>query len=313
MVDWRTWAGESCNARTRFRIGGNVKRPIQHQIASCAVAAVRHQWNMQGHAVDEVKEDYGEDLLVQTCLDGKVDASRIWVQVKGTDRFRENPAASLPKIRVKAAQILRWSRSADLVVTVLWDVAHDRGWYVMPQGFFDPVELWSSKDRQVALTFQPDCIFHQQAVTELAWAARIEHANRGLQYARHNISESKEMGLQVDLEFHKGVWWTLLFDFAATIGIIRPDDGQVDEAFALLVMEMTWQHSVPDVLETARRATFMAIIEVFDRRCAGSGAPLALVKELAEVVHPRLFTDELLDVLRRNHHKTPGGRGPQER
>ncbi|MFJ2825639.1 DUF4365 domain-containing protein [Streptomyces toxytricini] len=286
-----------------------MKRPIQHQIASIAVAAVRRQWNMQGHAVDEVKEDYGEDLLVQTCLDGKVDASRIWVQVKGTDKFRQNPTASLPKIRIKAAQILRWSRSADLVVIALWDVAHDRGWYVMPQGFFNPVELWSSRDRQVTLTFSPDCTFDRQAVEELAWAARIEHANRGLQYARHNMNESKEMDLRSDLEFHKGVWWTLLFDFAATVGICRPGDGRIEESFALLVMEMTWQHSVPDLLETTRRATFMAIVEVIDRCCAGNAAPVALVKDLAEVFYSRLFTDEVLEVLKRNHHRTPGGCG----
>jgi hypothetical protein len=61
-------------------------RPIQHQISSKAVAKVCDIWSNTGAAVEEIQRDYGEDLLVQTCLNEKLDASRIWVQVKGVQR-----------------------------------------------------------------------------------------------------------------------------------------------------------------------------------------------------------------------------------
>jgi len=60
------------------------QRPSRHRIASQAVAAVRKIWADAGAAVDEIGEDYGEDLLIRPCLGEHMDKSRLWVQVKGT-------------------------------------------------------------------------------------------------------------------------------------------------------------------------------------------------------------------------------------
>lgn len=69
-------------------------RPIRHQISAKAVVKVCDVWTDIGTAVEEIQRDYGEDLLVQTCLNGKMDSSRIWVQVKGVQRGAWNEKAA---------------------------------------------------------------------------------------------------------------------------------------------------------------------------------------------------------------------------
>ncbi|MGI5259140.1 DUF4365 domain-containing protein [Streptomyces angustmyceticus] len=274
------------------------RRPNQHQIASLAVSSVRREWNKHGHAVDEIKEDYGEDLLVQTCLDGRMDACRIWVQVKGTTRDCLNPRRSLPKIRVKAQQILRWARSADLVVAVLWDVTNDCGWYVMPQGYFDHVELQERAQDEISLIFSRELRFDESAVDKLVWLARIEHANRSLQYALANLDEAKHMKDEAGANFQYGVLATLIYDFSIMAGIGKAEGGFTAN-FIDVLTDTLLEQDEGDFEKATREALIIAIFHMIHMNCAGSGAPLALVGELATVIHPNIFNPELLEVLAR--------------
>jgi hypothetical protein len=85
-----------------------------------------------GWAVDRVVSDYGEDLIVQTVQDGIVDTFRTLVQVRSTAR-RITPSARGPVLRVGSDHALRWSRTAEPVVVVLWHVPSRRGWYAVVQ------------------------------------------------------------------------------------------------------------------------------------------------------------------------------------
>nr|QIY94531.1 DUF4365 domain-containing protein [Streptomyces sp. S1D4-11] len=146
---------------------------------------MRREWNLQRHAVDEIHEGYGEDLMVQICFEGRLDPARVWVQVKGTEK--DCSTGRLPQVGVKANQVLRWARTADLVIVVLWNVNEDRGCFTLPQDQFDHVELSNRADGSTRLSFSRECPFDQAAVERLAWAARIEHANRSVVYARARL------------------------------------------------------------------------------------------------------------------------------
>jgi hypothetical protein len=39
----------------------------------------------QGCACEPVQQDYGEDVLVQTRVDERMEGTRLWIQVKATD------------------------------------------------------------------------------------------------------------------------------------------------------------------------------------------------------------------------------------
>ncbi|MEU0667805.1 DUF4365 domain-containing protein [Streptomyces lavendulocolor] len=288
-------------ARRGLDKGGSglvTRRPKQHQIASLAVASVRRAWNKHGHAVDEIKEDYGEDLLIQTCLDGRMDACKIWVQVKGTATDCLSTRKSLPKVRVKGQQILRWARSADIVVAVLWDVKNDCGWYVMPQGYFDHVELKERAQDELPLIFSRALPFDDAAVERLAWLARIEHANRSVQQALATLDEAQYMEDEANTNFHYGALASLVFDFSVMIGIGRPEGGFTSdflEDLADTLLEHGEQEE--DLEKAAREALLISIFQMIHFNCAGNGAPLALVSELATAIHPYVFSLQFFEML----------------
>ncbi|MGW6842272.1 DUF4365 domain-containing protein [Streptomyces sp. NPDC054958] len=262
------------------------------------MAAVRRQWNLAGHAVDEIQEDYGEDLLVQICFEGRMDPARVWVQVKGTEK---DTAKRLPRVSVKSDQVLRWARTADLVVAVLWDVTRDRGWFTLPQDQFDHVDLAAGGRSFISLEFASEVTFDQTAVEKLAWAARIEHANRSVVYARAGLTEALEMDLETNKHFYKGVLASTIFDFAVTAKIFKPSGGFSDD-FPFLVGDFLREQDPTDLTEATSMAMIAAVFAMIHENCAESGAPLALVKEICAVVHPLMFGPEamaLLDAARR--------------
>ncbi|MFF2402801.1 DUF4365 domain-containing protein [Streptomyces goshikiensis] len=262
-------------------------RPVQHRIASLAVAAVRQQWNLQGHAVDEIREDYGEDLLVQICFDGVMDPARIWVQVKGT---AQDCSSGLPSVRIQAHQVLRWSRTADLVVVVLWNVIEERGWFVLPQGNFDPIELRENPSRMLTLSFSRDRPFDCGSVTSLAWGARIEHTNRAVVYSGVLLDEDLFGGGPAAGSRHRSTWIALLFDFSVAVGIIQPD-GHFSQGFADAIRDYLLEADLEDLETATRQAILVAIVSSVSRNCAQSGLPEALVVDLCCFLHT-LFFDE---------------------
>ena len=166
------------------------QRPEQHRIASRAVAAVRKVWADEGAAVDEIGEDYGEDLLVQPCLNGRMDKSRIWTQVKGTTANIRLDQAKSPfissSIEVGRDLAMRWLGSADLVVVVRWSVVYQTGWYVIPKFTLREQDFWGKDDEPIArirLRFTRDHPFDTAAARKLAWIARLDNAAAGLERA----------------------------------------------------------------------------------------------------------------------------------
>lgn len=156
-----------------------VDRPVQHQIAAKAVAKVSEVWTSIGAAVEEVKQDYGEDLLVQTCLNGKMDAARIWVQVKGTQAATKmDRPEGRAGIRVRADLALRWARTADILVLVLWDVSRNVGWYSIPHLSELHSELAEKDRRKICLYINSEDRFNFRSAETVAWRARLEHLSR---------------------------------------------------------------------------------------------------------------------------------------
>ncbi|WP_146178708.1 hypothetical protein [Nonomuraea fuscirosea] len=123
-------------------------------------------------------------------LAGRMDKSRIWVQVKGTTadfRFDQVKLPSaLGSIKVDHDLALRWLGSADLVVVVRWSVIHQTGWYLIPKLSLRAQDFWDEDDNPIAsirLRFQQDHPFDGSAAHKLAWIARLDNAANGIERA----------------------------------------------------------------------------------------------------------------------------------
>lgn len=126
------------------RIGGMPERPREHKVGERDRSAVEGVLADAEHAVSEVSRDYGEDLLVQTDHKGHMDASRLWVQVKGTDdvtRYRTSKKSRKDRfsLSVPFETAIRWIRTIDLAIVVLWDIEKKTGWYAVPRR---QVDVW---------------------------------------------------------------------------------------------------------------------------------------------------------------------------
>lgn len=170
-----------------------------------------------GYAAEVVSQDYGEDLLVQTSHAGRMDASRLWFQVKGTAAIERHLTASGDlRMSVTFDHALRWSRSADLVAVVLWDVKSSKGWFALPLDQVDPIEGFVSEQRTMTLRFDQAEQFSPEAVRLLAWESRIEHFRQLILSARSIDSEREEQG-----EEKSKLVSLLALDFLTLLGVVE--------------------------------------------------------------------------------------------
>ncbi|HET7445732.1 MAG TPA: hypothetical protein VFJ57_13855 [Solirubrobacterales bacterium] len=146
-----------------------------------------------GPAPEAIASGYGKGLLVQTDHEGQMDASRLWVQVKGTAEIGSHrPNGDGLSLQVPFDDAMRWVRALDLVVVVLWDVVGDVGWYAIPSAQVDPVEGVNEGLKYVTLRFAEEDVLTSEAVDVLVWRARLE--NHRLLVLGARDAEQKEKG-----------------------------------------------------------------------------------------------------------------------
>jgi uncharacterized protein DUF4365 len=206
-------------------------RTQQHIIAERAMLAVSKVVADAGFAVETIQRDYGEDLLVQTSHKGEMDASRLWLQIKGTSqitRFRSSHGFSC---KVQMSHAVRWARTADPVVVILWDIKASCGYYALvPRG----VRSWGdvgTRPRTVTIDFSPEHLFDVKSMSQLAWQSRLERYTRLLMEMRVEMEVSVDMDLDGDCQAaetpeKKGLWLYLALDLLEELGVVhyRGDD-----------------------------------------------------------------------------------------
>jgi hypothetical protein len=276
------------------------KRPVQHVVASQAIAAVRQVWALHGSSVQEISEDYGEDLLIQTRLREQMDSSRIWVQVKGKSK-KISERGQLPSVRVNGLQVLRWARTADLVVVVLWSTESNTGWYCLPRYLFDHDFLATSGDGKVDVTFSREDVFDLAAAEELAWTARMEHYAKELHHIDATAAEEVEFALD-DANFLQLSRAALLFGVLVDIGVFTPERTLTVMFLKNLgrqMYEISLGQEFIDMLNAEREgngplnksvrfgdigpALMLAIVKTCDAT-TGYGLPTVLMKALPDVI-----------------------------
>ncbi len=176
-----------------------------------------------GFAAEVVTNDYGEDLLVQTHNAGRMDASRLWIQVKSTTQIARLEVVGGYSYTVPMPQALRWARSADPVFVVLWDVAREVGYYANTRG---ALEDWvqGTAPTRATIHFPAENAFDVAAMQRLAWESRLEHY-------RALLLDADEVVDPRDLEaarFGRALAVQISLDFLDSIGLVeRKDDGSV--------------------------------------------------------------------------------------
>jgi hypothetical protein len=266
------------------------ERPIQHVTADQAVAAVRKIWAEQGAAVEEIRRDYGEDLLVQTRLHGRMNGVRIWLQTKGTNRDLRDSRRKLPSVSVRTDLAIKWMRSTDLVVVVLWDVNNSVGWFALPQSQLSYIKLLDSKRKRTNIAFDRRAAFDVSAAHTLAWSARIELSRRQLESALTNLPTPEEWDNSKGIPYGAEEAGAILFEIMRDVEIID-SEGRLHPTFRQTLME--YARELPagqlDPHEEFSRLAVQSILTAFHDNAAGCLVPEILLVEIADQVVDRFL------------------------
>jgi hypothetical protein len=281
-------------------------RPAQHQISDRAVAKVREVWASVGAAVEEVRQDYGEDLLVQTCLDGKMDAARIWVQVKGVAKASQMKARGKTQVRVRADLALRWSRTADILVLVLWDIDSDIGWYAVPTRTELHGELAGLGRSIIGLSIDSTNLFNSESAQIIAWGARMEHLAGFVRNFRGMQEEDRD-----DNDPDKGRWATEAIAEAVVEMMVhlKMVDLTLRDGLRAVTINPNFKNSLLDKAEEMGSAAPDEAEEYVDhlllvslltqiKKEAACGVSVAVLAEMAPIVYGMLNLDELVTFIR---------------
>lgn len=263
------------------------KRIKSHVTGDIAVAHVTRVFNECGWACESIEKDYGEDLFVQTCHNDEIDHFKIWVQVKGTEnieRFKSKKYGY--SLSVSFEHAIKWIRSLDLVLAILYDVRQNYGLYSLPKWCINQWNLYMLEEKKSRLLFPEKWIFNVDSAVEIRWRACIDYyttllnnaINHDAKYLRQGENSEK-----IEKRSHQRII-LLTFDILRGLGIIGDD--RIDPTFvdyyknALENISADMKNdSINQVNQTASLLAFMGKL---DDLAPGVGATSEIMEECSK-------------------------------
>jgi hypothetical protein len=199
-------------------------RPDTHVVEDIALSAVIQICNRHGWATEVVHKDYGDDVLVQPKLGDRIDQNRIWIQVKGTRDIQSfHSKRHGYSRRVSLDHALKWIRSADLTLVVLWDVEKNYGLWTIPKKQVNQWDLLSLENKKARLIFDETSRFCSEQMDKIGWIARVDHYTNLLAIALMDDREIVDSSGDLDILVTESSILLIAVDFLATTGIMDGD------------------------------------------------------------------------------------------
>src|SRR5712664_1933706 len=113
------------------------RRPRSHQIEDLSRDRVRSAFNSLGWTVEDLRKDYGEDLLVRIFEAGVATPLMFFTQCKGTDSVENYISRGKRNLLfpVKMRHIEHWDRFWEPVILSVWDSKTDRTYWECIQSY----------------------------------------------------------------------------------------------------------------------------------------------------------------------------------
>lgn len=150
------------------------RRPSAHRIGDVGVQEILTRCAKFGWACDKNYSDYGEDIIAQTSINGRMDAFRVHLQVKTVEK-KISFGRKGKKFRVKRDLVKKWLWDPNYVVFVVWSIAENEGYWALPAKLFNSWDLDKSKKVYVSIPLEKDQKLDQYALRRIEWSARIRN------------------------------------------------------------------------------------------------------------------------------------------
>lgn len=146
------------------------KNHLRSQEAVHEVCKILHE---AGALTEEIRNDYGEDLLIQTHLEGQLDNFGILIQVKGRAlKFDKNNTSS---IKIRTDHLLRWRRHIMPMLLCVFDFKTGVTYAFSPARGFPIWRLTLTKQKYQTVKFSHSDTFSKKSASEFIWHSRMEY------------------------------------------------------------------------------------------------------------------------------------------
>lgn len=203
-----------------------------HIKGNLAVKALATKFAAAGILSEELSNDYGEDLLLQTHLGSIADSFAIRVQVKYI-RAKKTKNEKYA-FRFPVSHLWRWVSHADPVFLCFYDGSSQNCWLVDPKTRFSLWKLSTTKQKSLAVYFSEHDLATSTKIGELIWLARVAYYSANIarleNYFQYAPVDAKDKKSREFILLELGV---VLFAFLRSIKVVSTRG--IDEKFVSYV------------------------------------------------------------------------------
>ena len=145
-----------------------------HLKGNLAVSFLKQELARVGILADEIRNDYGEDLLLQTNLRNVADPFAVRIQVKFVNlKKRKNGRYSF---RFSVEHLQRWIGHTDPVLICLCDPLLEKYALIDPKETLRLWDLAMTGRQTISIQFsEHEIVRNSQQLQDLVWRVRIEY------------------------------------------------------------------------------------------------------------------------------------------
>jgi hypothetical protein len=177
-----------------------------------------------GALTETIKNDYGEDLLVQTQLGDIADDFHILIQVKGSNL--RNTVDGNYRFSFDVAHLQRWISHPLPVLVCVFNELNGQIFAFYPRQMFSSWFLATTTKKRLSIRLTEGDIFDESSARRFIWSCRIElfcralswHENR-FRYVENDVYGSGKFCKHIMNEGN-----LLVFNFLKSLGIIKGDE-----------------------------------------------------------------------------------------
>lgn len=254
--------------------------PPNHRLAHRAVLAVSTILSEVDALTETIKNDYGEDLIVQTSLGDSADNFTLLIQVKGTQRIVR--ADGIMSLSIDIDHLHRWASHGQPVLVCVYNEQSGLIYAFSPRYTISLWEISTSRHKSKTIRLGPGDEFNKKTALRFIWDCRIEHYARMLAWREsHQAYAVKMEGYARRQNLAERELNLITLRFLQDVGVLV-GDGVQDE------FRRTTENACRSFARTREEggeaewevvdAIALALFGHVDRISGGSGLPAILVE-----------------------------------
>lgn len=195
------------------------KRPRQHIIEDLARTRLHSTFSAVGWAVEDLDQDYGEDLLIRIFEASKATPWSFFVQSKATDHIERYLLRNSESIAfsVTSGHAKHWERFWEPVVLAVYDTKSDTTYWEIIQTFLESTQglLVDNPRKSITVHIPTNNALNEEGLRRLRNRTR----------ARFERFEAQKEGAQVLIEeLHRQ--WRVRIEYEPEFGILMLPKGE---------------------------------------------------------------------------------------